>query len=247
MTAIDRIAVVIPARNEERRLGRALTAVRGAARTLAESAPTVVTDVVVVLDRCTDGTADVLQRFPEVRAVTSTAGMVGAARHRGVGAALGDPAVLTARTWIATTDADSVVPVDWLGRHLAIARDGADLLLGTVVPDPAELDERALAAWTARHPQVDGHPYVHGANLGVRADTYVRAGGFPEVREHEDVLLAAAVRALGGVVVSPAGGPVRTSARTVGRTPGGFAEYLGALQRQAGVGGELSPAGLGQQ
>jgi glycosyltransferase involved in cell wall biosynthesis len=245
VTAIDRVVVVVPARNEERRLGRALTAVRGAARVLSATRPSVTVAVVVVLDRCTDGTADVLRRFPGVRAVTSTAGMVGAARRSGIAAALADPAAIAAHTWVATTDADSVVPSDWLCRHLDIAHAGADLMLGTVVPDPAELDERALAAWTTQHPQVDGHPYVHGANLGVRADTYLRAGGFAEVREHEDVLLTAAVRALGGVVVSPAGGPVRTSARTVGRTPGGFAEYLGALQRQAGVG--LSPVGLGQQ
>lgn len=245
MTTIDRVVVVVPARNEERRLGRALTAVRGAARVLSAARPTVTVAVFVVLDRCTDGTADVLRRFPGVHPVTSTAGMVGAARRSGITEALADPAATAARTWIATTDADSVVPTDWLCRHLDIADMGADLMLGTVVPDPAELDERALTAWTAQHPQIDGHPYVHGANLGVRADTYLRAGGFAEVREHEDVLLAAAVRALGGVVVSPAGGPVRTSARTVGRTPGGFAEYLGALQRQAGVG--LSPVGLGQQ
>ena len=245
MSPVDRIVVVVPARNEERRLGRALTALAAASRTAVAEQPGLVVDLFTVLDRCTDGTADVLRRFPTVRGVTSTAGMVGAARRAGVREALGASRTAAARTWIACTDADSVVPSDWLLRHLELARQGADLVLGTVVPDPAELDERALAAWHTRHPLVDGHPYVHGANLGIRADAYLRAGGFPAVREHEDVLLAAAVRADGGTVASPAAGPVRTSARAVGRTPGGFAGYLEELRRD-GLADEPLVAGLGQ-
>ncbi len=248
MTAVDRVAVVVPARNEERRIGTALAAIEAATLTLAAAHPAVTVRVVVVLDRCTDGTAAVLTRFPGVLAVPSTAGMVGAARSTGVLAALAEPGVVVERTWIATTDADSRVPADWLRHHVEIAREGADLLLGTVLPDPAELTAEAYDAWLEHNPQLDDHPYVHGANLGVRADRYLRVGGFRRVREHEDVLLATAVRASGAVVASPGAHPVLTSARAAGRTPGGFAGYLAELQRRPAITGRggLLPA-LGQQ
>lgn len=248
MSAVDRVVVVVPARNEERRLGRALRAITVARHALLAADPGVVVRIVVVPDRCDDGTVGVLERFPEVRVVPSAAGLVGAARRTGVRSALDEPGVVLSRTWIATTDADSQVPPEWLLRHVGWARAGADLVLGTVVPDPAELSAPSLAAWRAQHPPHDGHPHVHGANLGVRAGPYVRASGFRRVGEHEDVLLAAAVRATGAVVVSPAGSPVMTSARETGRTPGGFAGYLSALHPRPVLDSPgLSPAGLGQQ
>lgn len=248
MSAVDRVVVVVPARNEERRIGEALRAIAASRLDLAVFDPAVTVRTVVALDRCTDGTAAVVGGFPDVLAVTSAAGMVGAARRTGVRAALAEPDVRPSRTWIATTDADSRVPPEWLRHHLEIARGGADLLLGTVLPDPAELDDDAFEAWLVQHPQVDGHPYIHGANLGIRADRYLQVGGFRRVREHEDVLLAAAVRSSGGMVVSPGARPVLTSARMAGRTPGGFAGYLAGLQKRPAIGslGGLLPA-LGQQ
>lgn len=251
MSVVERVAVVIPARNEERRLDQSLRAVRSARQALAEARPQVAVQVTVVLDRCTDRSAAAVLAHAGVRGVLSNAGMVGAARRIGVRHALADKRIDAHRTWIACTDADSLVPPDWLLRHVEIADDGADLVLGTVIPDPSELSDTAFDEWLQLNPQHDGHPYVHGANLGVRAATYLAAGGFPAVSEHEDVLLATAVRAVSDRVVSTAGCPVLTSARVHGRTPGGFAGYLAALQRRPGFDaldgrGDLLSAG-GQQ
>jgi hypothetical protein len=101
--------------------------------------------------------------------------------------------------------------------------------LGTVRPDPQELAAGLLAAWRLRHLIADGHPHVHGANLGVRGDSYLAAGGFPDVATHEDVLLSAAVRRAGRVVLSTGSSPVLTSGRTTGRAPDGMATYLREL------------------
>jgi hypothetical protein len=131
--------------------------------------------------------------------------------------------------WISNTDADSAVPADWLSAQLLHARSGVELLLGTVRPDPQELAAGLLAAWRLRHLIADGHPHVHGANLGVRGDTYLAAGGFPDVATQEDVLLSAAVRRSGGRVLSTGSSPVLTSGRTIGRAPGGMASYLREL------------------
>ena len=89
-----------------------------------------------------------------------------------------------------------------------------------------------LEDWRRRHVLGDGHPHIHGANLGVPGDIYRAAGGFDDAAVDEDVLFVHAVRAAGGVVVSSGASPVLTSARTEGRAAGGFAHYLRALHQQ---------------
>jgi glycosyltransferase involved in cell wall biosynthesis len=235
-TSRPRLAVVIPARNEERRLPRALQAVASAERALhavASRGAAVASRVIVVLDRCTDGSAGVLRDWPGVEVVHSDHGRVGAARALGARSALraGDDGPTP--SWVACTDADSAVPVDWLITHLAHAMTGTDLLLGMVQPDPAELESDLLRRWNRAHHLADGHSHVHGANLGINADMYLRAGGFADVAAHEDVLLVNRVRSLGGRVVSTAKSPVLTSARTSGRAPAGMAGYLADLAQRS--------------
>ncbi len=193
----------------------------------------------MVLDRCTDRSPDLLARWPQVEVIVSDHGQVGAARAVGVEKVLQTGPNLGAADWIACTDADSAVPADWLRTHLQHAESGTDLLLGLVRPDPAELSPELLRSWTRAHQLSDGHPHVHGANLGIRAEMYSRAGGFPLVAAHEDVLLAGRVRELGGLVVSTAASPVLTSARLSGRTPAGMAGYLSELTDAPPAGNSL--------
>lgn len=245
-TRIHTLAVVVPARNEELRLPGCLEALAAATRHLQEVEPhPPLVRVVVVLDRCVDHSGDVVARWDAVEAVHSNVGRVGAARDAGVrhvldGARGGTAAAgLPGRTreagvWIASTDADSVVPPDWLSFHLRHARAGAGLLLGTVRLDPAgfgtdQLEPAPLRAWRERHSTEDGHSHVHGANLGIRGDIYRRTGGFPDVALHEDVLLSRSAQAVGARIVRAGGAAVRTSARTKGRTPAGMAGYLRGL------------------
>ena len=223
--AIEQIAVVIPVHNEALHLAACLRAVMAARDRLQRdlSAPQV--QVVVVLDRCTDGSAGIAARFGAVQSVPADAATVGRARAIGVERVLGDR---PERVWVACTDADSMVPPGWLVRHWAAARSGTDLLLGTVRPALRleRLDPVRYAIWAAGYVSRFGHPHVHGANLGIRGDVYLASGGFPPLPTHEDVALADAVRAGGFRVVSSAAQPVDTSPRTVGRAPNGFATFL---------------------
>lgn len=231
--AVDTVAVVIPARDEEATITACLEAVMDSAAAVA-----VPVAVVVVADRCTDATAEraaALAPLPPERSLTvltSRAGRVGAARDEGVRSALlaaVAAGVAPRRVWIACTDADSRVPVDWLATQLEIAETGADLVLGTVRPDPADLPSAMLESWWRRHRLTDGHPHVHGANLGVRGDRYETVGGFPHLATHEDVRLAEAVRRSGGRVVATGRAPVLTSGRRMGRAPAGLSSYLREL------------------
>lgn len=220
---VARVLVVVPVHDEEELLAACLASVGE-----ASGAAGVPVDVVVVLDDCRDGSA-ALARAAGVRTVTVRAGAVGAARAAGIAAGLVRCAGAPGAVWIACTDADTVVPAHWLRTHRALADAGADVVVGTVRPDPRDLTPRQLAAWRAT--RVAGRPngHVHGANLGIRADAYVRAGGFAPLVEHEDVDLVARLRADRGTVVRAADEvDVVTSGRTVGRTPGGYAGYLRA-------------------
>ena len=230
---IAAIGIVVPARNEESRLPRCLSALSAATRALRAAdagAPRV--RAILVADGSTDGTRRIAEDWPGVEVVLSDAGRVGAARGAGVNHLLQteDRAGTAPRNvWIACTDADSSVPAGWLQTQLDQARSGVELVLGTVRPDPQELAAGLLAAWRRRHLIADGHPHVHGANMGVRGDTYLTAGGFEDVTAHEDVLLSLAVRSAGGLVLSTGASPVLTSGRMRGRAPGGMAHYLREL------------------
>ncbi|MGB3829486.1 MAG: glycosyltransferase family 2 protein [Ornithinimicrobium sp.] len=228
MSAVRDVVVAIPARNEEDLLSTCLSSVRAALATLVTLHPDVRTAVVVALDGCTDGSAEVARRAGAHIVELIGAG-VGASRdaaaHHGLGC-LGGPQ--DALTWLACTDADTVVPPNWLVRQLIWADSGMDMVLGTVEPVGVR-DPAALAAWHSRHRLGEGHPYVHGANLGVRVSTWRSVGGFGPRRAHEDVALAARVRSSAVSWVATDTTRAQTSGRLVGRAPSGFAEYLNAL------------------
>lgn len=217
--------MVIPAHDEEALIGRCLASVTRAVSLARESEPALDIAVVVVLDACSDTTASQVRRWP-VEAVEITARRVGAARRIGVAHALTRLTAGPEDTWIAMTDADTVVPPNWIMHQLDLADAGVDLVLGTVRPDFADLSARHVAHWRATHHRGRPAGNVHGANLGVRASTYARAGGIPDVVEHEDVALVRAARALGAREQASDVHEVETSGRFTGRTPAGYAAFL---------------------
>ena len=229
-SSIRALAVVIPVHNEEQLLSRCLHALEAAvARVRVPCA------VVVVIDASTDGSVAVARRHP-FAVIEIGAGSVGAARSVGVTAALTSLApAIDRHTWIANTDADSVVPPNWLTLQLDLAREGADLVIGTVRPDFADLTPQHRQLWLDTHEPGRPNGHVHGANLGVRADVYRAAGGFSDASEHEDVMLVDRCRAAGAHVVASDGAEVITSGRFVGRTPGGYAAYLRDQHRGLGA------------
>jgi glycosyltransferase involved in cell wall biosynthesis len=225
---IRRVAVIVPAANEEQHIGPCLTAIIAARSHLYRAVANVSVQIFVVLDSCHDGTPQIAAAFGGLRSITITARSVGAARRAGASAALdgGDHA---SEVWLATTDADSQVPPDWLTRMVAEAQRGAHLVLGTVLPG-ADLGPATRAEWLSRHHLRDGHPHVHGANFGIRGDAYLALGGWRPLVTGEDVDLARRAALAGQLrITRTAGIPVVTSVRRVGKAPRGFSSYLRAL------------------
>jgi len=197
---IEAIGVVVPAHDEETLLPACLTALRQAA-----GAVSIPVHVVVVADTCTDRTgATARARGAEV--ISIRARNVGTARAAGMTGLLRltaghDPAV----TWLATTDADTVVPSGWLRRQLDYADAGWDVVLGTVT----------VTDW-------DGHPpHVPGA--------FEQQYAFPSLRTGEDHALLAAATEAGCAVLQAGDLTVETSSRRQARAPDGFGQLLRTL------------------
>ena len=84
----------------------------------------------------------------------------------------------------------------------------------------------ARERYTAHYQDRDDHRHVHGANLGVSASAYRRAGGMPPLPVREDVAFVQRLIALDCRIAWSALPRVVTSARIANRVDGGFSGYL---------------------
>ncbi|WP_426108746.1 glycosyltransferase [Pseudomonas sp. TWR1-1-4] len=217
------IGVVIPAHNEERCISACLASILESA--CHPDIKDQVVKIVVVLDACSDDTR-ALVSMHEVSQLSVSFKNVGKARAVGSQCLLDDGAL-----WLAFTDADTVVPADWLARQIAFK---ADAVCGTVEVDNwSEYSDLARAKYLELYQFTENHRHVHGANLGMSAHAYERAGGFKHLSAHEDVRMVADLESAGARIVWTASNPVITSARKDFKCQGGFGEYLAGLERSA--------------
>lgn len=210
------IAAIVPACNEEDTIGACLRSLATASRCPRLAGET--TLLVVALDTCTDATEQIARSVGA--AVTVLQGRnVGMARSAGARLALAAGA-----RWLSFTDADSMVAPSWFSAQLA---QSADAVCGTVaVLDWGAYGARMREHFDATYTDADGHRHIHGANLGVSAEAYRRAGGFPPLTSSEDVALVRALHDSGASIAWSAAPRVLTSARRKFRAPGGFGATL---------------------
>lgn len=213
---IEAIGVIVPAHDEEELLPACVDALD---RALAAVPPTVARTSVIMLDACRDGSAACCGGIATLACEFRNAG---AARALGARHVLDYLRSDPAKTWLATTDADSRVPSDWLVTQLALAARGAQAVAGTVVVDDWTEHPSGLAERFVRFYEANSH--VHGANLGVRADAYLAVGGFEALESGEDHALWHALADRPRMTTREI--PVITSARRRGRAPAGFADFL---------------------
>ncbi|MET0551046.1 MAG: glycosyltransferase family 2 protein [Xanthomonas sp.] len=215
------IAVLIPAHDEELLIGACLRSVALAAHCAGLHGEAV--QVFVALDRCSDGTADIVAAHG-AQAIVLQTGNVGSAR-----AAAAQAALAAGARWLACTDADSVVPANWLSAQLDCASDAfCGIVTVTDWDDYGSVLRDVYLASECRH---DDHPHVHGANLGLSAELYLRCGGFLPLAAHEDVALVDAMVRVHARIARRAQPVVTTSARRVARARGGFSDYLKQMER----------------
>lgn len=213
------IGVVIPAHNEENHINRCVISIIEAASHPGLNGMPV--RLVVVLDACTDATEGL---------AASAGAMVLNVHHKNVGKARGAGAELLLNLgvgWLAFTDADTIVPPDWLFQQIEA---NADAVCGIVEVDSWRgYGDRVREHYLNLYQFKDEHRHVHGANLGVSAQAYRRAGGFQPLPSHEDVCVVADLERTGARIAWTSSNPAVTSARTDYKCREGFGEYLANL------------------
>lgn len=223
------VGIVIPARDEADSIVDCLDSVVRA----LDAAPAVESSwIVVAADCCSDRTARLarLRLAGRGTIVECSVASPGTARRLGTAQVLAHFAKRRpSEVWIANTDADSCVSVDWISHHLQLATRGFCGVAGIVRVTSIEgHDATAVSEFHAGYAtDADGtHPHVHGANLGIRADAYADAGGWSDLTVAEDHCLWSRVRARGWPTIASVGSVVSTSGRLHGRASGGFADTL---------------------
>jgi hypothetical protein len=220
------VGIVLPVHDEEALLPLALEGIEEAVAALP---PGITSRVAVVLDDCCDGSSAVAHAWS---ARVGALVMVGKCRSVGMARRAGCQALLSvwssarpASIWMATTDADSRVPQDWLRVQLDAHRSGSDLWAGRVrVVEESGVAQRWQEAYAAeRRP-------IHGASLGFSGALYEHIGGFRCLISGEDRDLHRRAVAAGFEVTYDFRATVTTSARRRGRAPGGFASVLGGVE-----------------
>jgi GT2 family glycosyltransferase len=239
------IAVAIPIRNEVERAEACLDAL---------AAQTCVPDIVVVyLNDSDDGTEAVVQKmrprlpyFLDIVAVTlppswANAGNARRLAMRRAARYAGQHGTLL------TTDADAIVPPDWVARNLAALATGVDAVCGRIVVDALEaaaipqalhdddalecelldlLDQIAFRVDPEPHDPLPRHGQASGASLAISSEGFRRVGGIPSVASGEDRALVEALMHIDARVRHDPDIIVVVSGRLNGRAPGGMADTI---------------------
>jgi hypothetical protein len=235
----------MPVHNEGERLPAALAALDEAFLRLADHS--IDARLAIVLDDCSDQSETIVRDWTRgashvtTSVLTSYAHNVGVARQTGCRSLLrtwwySDPSDV----WLATTDADSEVPPDWLTHQLDCKKRNIDFWAGRVeVTDWSGRAGPTSRLWNEAYHR-ESAP-VHGANMGISAKLFLQVGGFPPLSNGEDDALRNAVIRTGSAVFHDRQACVKTSARTRARAPFGFAHYLDSIEKVA-LAGSLGPA-----
>jgi glycosyltransferase involved in cell wall biosynthesis len=201
------ISVVIPAHNEELFLSDTLKALQAQSYENFE--------IIVVDNNSTDATTRIAKEHG-ARVITEQKVGVAVARQAGFMAASG--------TIIATTDADTIVPENWLEKIAAkfearpeiVAYGGLYSLYSGPLSARIIFPDIAYLAWCIDR-LINGVWVLPGANMAVRREAFLAVGGFNLNKEvMEDADLSKRISKLGPVVFE-LGNLVRTSGRRYGK------------------------------
>ncbi len=262
-----RFVVAIPACNEAARIAaclRALSGQRGGRNGRCDH-------VVLLLNNCTDGTAQAVERVrPELAMPVTVAIRDFPKGQADAGHARSAALALAARTAgpdgiVATTDADGVVAVDWVACTRAALALGAEVVCGRALIDPVEamhipralhdddarevgyggmLDEIHALADPDRWDPLPRHTEHSGASIAVTVAAYQRVGGMTPLPTGEDRGFLRALRAVDARIRHAPEVCVTVSGRLQGRAAGGMADTMARrmICQDATLDAELEPA-----
>ncbi len=186
------VSVVIPARNESSHIGRCIEGIRA-----QESGEAEISDIVVVDNGSTDGTAEIAESLG-VRVIGQATGTVGSLRNRGARETEGDV--------IAFLDGDCVPGTGWLSAAVSTLRDGGAQAAGSFHQIPEDCGWIGHAYGMIQEGRKEGNAnYIPSGNMIISREAFEAVGGFDEsLRTNEDVdLCRRLVRNGYGICVNP--------------------------------------------
>jgi hypothetical protein len=207
--------------------------------------------VVLLLNNCTDGTAEVVKALPKAshRLHIVECELEGSSASAGVarGMAMNHSASLIDDGVMLTTDADAEVPENWIEANLKAIEEGSDAVCGMAVIDPLEalliprhlheddaremaygrlLDEIGAIILPDPADPWPRHSEDSGASIAITASTFRRVGGLPRIPSGEDRALIGMLRLIDARVRHDPNISVIVSGRTEGRAQGGMADTI---------------------
>lgn len=237
-----RVCVVVPAHDEADEIMDCIGALAAQEGVAAASY-----EVLLVLDACTDATAERAREAADaapglrLHLLDSPTRGPGATRRHGMEEACRRLLLVGRRDGlIASTDADSTPRRDWLARQLDLVARGAQAVGGLIEVRPEGLPEPVMARRRERlrdrlvdvrrdaADHAAEHPFFGGASLALTVDAYRRAGGLPPLAALEDQALGRALEERGIPITRSGAVRVATSGRTRGRARHGLAADLRA-------------------
>jgi len=182
MASEMKVSVIIPAYNEEKSIAKTL-------RSLEKQDYKDKWEVIVVDNNSTDKTSEVSKKFSnnlDLKVILEKKKGRGTARATGANKSQGE--------FIFYTDADALVPKNWISgmvRHF----DDSEVV---AVTGPWKItDLGGFAQWFLNNFQevavlpytvIRGMHWLTGFHMAIRRDAYVKCGGFdPELNMHEDI------------------------------------------------------------
>ena len=240
------VAVAIPVFNEVALIGRCLQGL--AQQTFVEPF-----EVVLLLNNCSDGTETVVHRLaPELpfRLHIHDYWLEPSLVNAGIARRM---AMQHAASFVRpdgvlfTTDADSVVPSNWIAASLAHIKAGCDAVAGRTQMDPVDearlpahlgAEEACVMTYAALLDEIDFHldpssydPWPRhtehsGASIAVRAACHGEVGGIPNIASGEDREFFQRLRKIDCKIRHAPEIVVTVSGRLVGRATGGMADTM---------------------
>jgi biofilm PGA synthesis N-glycosyltransferase PgaC len=191
------VTVIIPARNEEKTIGKCLQSL------LEQTYPRDLIEIIVVNDYSTDDTEKVVKDFkqPFIRVINLAEHMsqapINSYKKKALETAIAD----SSGNWIMTTDADCELPPNWISAMMAMQQQQQAALIaapvritdrGSLLSIFQSLDFISLQGITGAAVYRKIHSMCNGANLGYEKKVFYEVGGFKgidHIASGDDMLL----------------------------------------------------------
>jgi glycosyltransferase involved in cell wall biosynthesis len=183
------ISVIIPTFNEEENIAQCLVSL------CHQTIPRNEYEIIVVDGGSKDATCEIAQKYAD-KVFTQTSKKVGGARNDGVNAAKGDI--------IATTDADCILPPDWVQRIGEDFKDSSVVqLYGPVYPIEEGIGNRFSLLLANTFSRIGYFSrtfyYTLGCNTAFRKEAFLKAGMYRCIDAGDDLEIAMRLKDLGKI------------------------------------------------